>query len=71
MHLKAIENMEIYCPHPPLTMFLKEGETIHTENSYKFTNEHITWLASGAGLDIRTIYTDEKNWFSLAHLIKN
>jgi L-histidine N-alpha-methyltransferase len=71
MHLKALEDVEIYCPHPPMTISIKEGETIHTENSHKFTNEHITWLASGADLDISKIYTDVKNWFSLVYLIKN
>ena len=71
MHLKAKKNMEIFCPILPINIHIKKGETIHTENSYKFTTENIKCLASGADLEIQNIFTDENKWFSLVQLIKN
>ena len=50
---------------------IKKGETIHTENSHKFTDENIKNLASGASLEIQNIFTDRNKWFSLVQLIKN
>jgi L-histidine N-alpha-methyltransferase len=71
MHLKAINDLEVSCPSLPTTISIKKGETIHTENSYKFTDENIKSLASGAGLEIQNIFTDKNKWFSLVQLIKN
>ncbi|UCF13643.1 MAG: L-histidine N(alpha)-methyltransferase [Thermoplasmatales archaeon] len=71
MHLKAVKDLEIICPRIPTNISIKKGETIHTENSYKFTNENIERLASGADLEIQNIFTDENKWFSLVQLIKN
>jgi len=71
MHLKALKDLEILCPSLPTNIYIKKGETIHTENSHKFTDENINNLASGAGLEIQNIYTDKNKWFSLVQLIKN
>ena len=71
MHLKAIKNLEISCPNLPTNINIKKGETIHTENSYKYTGENIESLSSGAGLDVQNIFTDKNKWFSLVQLIKN
>jgi len=71
MHLKAIKNLEISGPRLPITISIKKGEAIHTENSYKFTDENIKSLASGADLEIQHIFTDKNKWFSLVQLIKN
>lgn len=71
MHLKAKKDLKISSPNSNLKIHIKEGETIHTENSYKFTDENIKNLAYGAGLDIIEIFKDEKKWFSLVLLTKN
>jgi len=71
MHLKAIKDLEISCPSLPTNIYIKKSETIHTENSYKFTDENIKSLASGADLEIQHIFTDKNKWFSLVQLIKN
>lgn len=47
------------------------GETIHTENSYKFTNEMIAGLASSAGLHIIKKWSDDKNYFGLCMMQKH
>ena len=71
MHLKATKEIEISCASLPTNIDIKKDETIHTENSYKFTDENIESLASGAGLEIQNIFTDKNKWFSLVQLIKN
>ena len=44
------------------------GETIHTENSYKYDLGNFAALAAGAGLAVREIWTDEKRRFSVQYL---
>mgnify|MGYP001195851606 CR=1 FL=1 len=48
----------------------RKGETIHTENSYKFTDEMIRGLASSAGLTISDSWKDDKNYFELCLMDK-
>ncbi len=45
-----------------------DGETIHTENSHKFTVEGFQALARRAGWSPRQVWTDPKHWFSV-HLL--
>ncbi len=70
MHLKARKNIEILCPNYSTNIIIKEGETIHTENSYKFTEHDIKKLAEEADLKIKKQYTDKNRWFSLVLLEK-
>lgn len=42
-----------------------EGETIHTENSYKYTVEEFSGLAERAGLRMRKFWTDDLNLFAV------
>ncbi|MBD3245540.1 MAG: L-histidine N(alpha)-methyltransferase [Candidatus Omnitrophica bacterium] len=70
MHLQALGDMEVRCPHVKGKLKLTEGETIHTENSHKFTPKQIARMAADAGLMIRRMYTDENRWFSLVQLTK-
>lgn len=44
------------------------GETIHTENSYKYTLDGFARLAAGAGLAVRRVWTDPRAWFSVQWL---
>lgn len=43
----------------------RAGETIHTENSYKYTVESFGALARGAGWTQSAVWTDAKNYFSV------
>jgi L-histidine N-alpha-methyltransferase len=70
MHLKAKQDLEVTSPIINENIIIKKGETIHTENSHKFTRQHIEDFASTAGLEIQHIFTDEKKWFSLILLAK-
>ena len=44
---------------------LGAGESIHTENSYKYTIEEFAGLASAAGFKQQQVWTDESNLFSV------
>ena len=65
MHLKALDDIEITSPFFDTPVFIKNGETIHTENSYKFRKEEFIDLSSEAGLTIDETWTDRSNWFSV------
>ncbi|AYA35907.1 L-histidine N(alpha)-methyltransferase [Hymenobacter oligotrophus] len=39
-------------------------ETIHTENSYKFTLPQIEALGAAAGLAVQQVFADEQHWFA-------
>lgn len=67
MHLKAIKNIVVKSQWIDAPIFLSKGETIHTENSHKYTYEHILKLSQSAGLNIQKIITDNKKWFSLIY----
>ncbi|RQD74478.1 MAG: L-histidine N(alpha)-methyltransferase [Candidatus Syntrophonatronum acetioxidans] len=71
MHLRAKKDIDTYSPYSSKKITIKKGETIHTENSHKFTNEHIKELANTAGFEIQEIFTDEHNWFSLVLFTRN
>jgi dimethylhistidine N-methyltransferase len=43
----------------------RAGETIHTENSYKYTLEHFSALARSAGWDSVSVWTDAGTNFSI------
>jgi dimethylhistidine N-methyltransferase len=46
------------------------GETIHTENSYKYTREGFIALARDAGWTSRALFTDAKDYFSVHALTR-
>lgn len=41
------------------------GETIHTENSHKFTTDGVRALADRAGFELVEIFTDARGWFGV------
>ncbi len=47
------------------TIRFSTGETIHTENSYKYTINEFAGLAQIAGFELVTVWTDKDNLFSL------
>jgi L-histidine Nalpha-methyltransferase len=48
----------------------RAGETIHTENSYKYTLESFGALARGSGWDSRHVWTDPDRYFAVFALIR-
>ncbi|MBV9953764.1 MAG: L-histidine N(alpha)-methyltransferase [Pseudolabrys sp.] len=47
------------------TVEFRAGETIHTENSYKYSVESLAALARGVGWMRAGVWTDKKNYFSV------
>ncbi len=70
MHLKARKDIVITFNSETDSIHINKGETIHTENSHKFSREDIQTMGSLAGLNIEKIFTDERQWFSLVHYRK-
>lgn len=62
MHLDSLEDQKVRINGNVFKF--RKGESIHTENSYKFTKQMIGEIASFAGLKILSHWTDEKDYFS-------
>lgn len=65
MHLRANRDMVVKLESIDMQLEIKKGETIHTENSTKFTNQAIETIAEKAGLSVHRWYSDSNQWFSL------
>lgn len=65
MHLVANKNIEVNSPYSSMPFKFKNGERIHTENSYKFSFEQIRNFEKISELKIKEVYTDKNNWFAL------
>ena len=63
MFLRANSSQDVSVAGERVT--IAAGETLHTENSYKYHPEEFVALASSAGFDVAAAYTDERDWFSL------
>ena len=46
----------------------KKGETIHTENSYKYSRQSFSSLAQSAGFAMEAFFTDPETYFAVAVL---
>lgn len=65
MHLKSSRNQVVRVPAIGLTLSFQAGETIHTENSYKFTRESIAALLQQGGFTSTVTFTDERKYFAV------
>lgn len=70
MHLMATRDITIKFPFFEGDLEILKGQTIHTENSHKFTSHHIDEFAFASGLSVRAVYTDSNRWFTLVDYIK-
>ena len=70
MHLKAKKDLEVTSPFLKDQIIFKKGETIHTENSHKYTVDGINKIADAAGLSVESIFNDDEKWFSLVEMVK-
>jgi dimethylhistidine N-methyltransferase len=66
MHLMSTCRQVVQVDGTPFTF--AQGETLHTENSYKFTVEGLQQLASRAGFTPGQVWTDHDNAFCLLWL---
>lgn len=68
MHLRANCAFSVKLESIDMKIEFNKGETIHTENSRKFTRESIEDMASQAGLSIRNWHSDPDEWFSVVEM---
>ncbi len=63
MHLASLKRQKVKVAGE--TIEFRAGETIHTENSYKYSVESLGALARGAGWRPASVWTDERQYFSI------
>jgi dimethylhistidine N-methyltransferase len=65
MHLESLIRQTVEVRALGIEVSLKRGETIHTENSYKFNPKQLEQLMDRGGFRIQERWMDEKKWFSV------
>lgn len=63
MHLASLKRQKVKVAGE--TIDFRAGETIHTENSYKYSVESLTALARGAGWQPLAAWTDTNKYFTM------
>lgn len=69
MHLRSLTAQTVTIPAnsvgPALVLHFKAGETIHTENSYKFSDSRVHELLTAVGFAVARSFKDKEGLFSL------
>jgi dimethylhistidine N-methyltransferase len=65
MHLESTRDQCVDIPAAQLSVQFAASETIHTENSYKFTEKTLGTLLDDAGFTIEQTWTDPRRWYAL------
>jgi dimethylhistidine N-methyltransferase len=65
MHLESLLAQKVAIRALDLEVRFLLGETIHTENSYKFTDESVLSLLTRAGFRLRQQWSDAHKWFTV------
>jgi len=65
MHLESTQEQHVSIEHANLDLHFVPRETIHTENSYKFTDRGIRGLLEEVGLEVRGAWKDSRGWYTL------
>jgi dimethylhistidine N-methyltransferase len=68
MHLVSNTDQRVRIDVIDKSFDFKEGESIHTENSYKYSLEQIHALSENNGFELKMNFLDKKEWFNLALL---
>lgn len=65
MHLESLREQRVRIPEAGLVVHFAKGETIHTENSYKFTRLALAALLEDAGFRLEQTWADPLKWYAL------
>ncbi|HTM16562.1 MAG TPA: L-histidine N(alpha)-methyltransferase [Terracidiphilus sp.] len=65
MHLVSAKQQEVWLPGIDLRVKFDVGESIHTENSYKYKPGAAEALLAKAGFWPEATWTDERGWFAV------
>ncbi|MGA2229723.1 MAG: L-histidine N(alpha)-methyltransferase [Tepidisphaeraceae bacterium] len=66
MHLESTRDQRVRIAAADMDVHFAKNESIHTENSYKFTDESIRNLLSDGGFEVEQMWSDERGWYSVA-----
>jgi L-histidine N-alpha-methyltransferase len=70
-HLVSLRRQDVPIKDVGIVAHFEEGETIHTESSYKFDTQSIGRLANATGFDVRATWTDPAHRFADFLLVAN
>lgn len=70
MRLKSLEDQEVRIEGANMTVQFRKGETILTEICRKFTRESLSKMVDQAGMRITNWFTDEREYFLHAEIVK-
>ena len=70
MHLVARRDQWVHSAHLPEGIHLSRGESIHTENSHKYSLRHIREILEVTGLRLKQIHKDDRGWFAVTQFEK-
>jgi L-histidine Nalpha-methyltransferase len=65
MHLESLVPQKVQIRDLGMSVSFSSGETIHTENSYKFSMPMIDSIAANAGLVVERTWSDPRKWFTV------
>ena len=65
MHLESLIAQQVRIEALELDVRFARGETIHTENSYKFTTKAVVSMLEQAGFTLTQCWSDEREWFGV------
>jgi dimethylhistidine N-methyltransferase len=65
MHLESLLPQRVAVRALDMEVRFSRGETIHTENSYKFTDQRVLSLLTRAGFRLRKQWSDANRWFTV------
>lgn len=65
MHLESTIAQRVSIPALELEVCFARGETIHTENSYKFTGQRAKETLERADFEVEQSWSDPQSWFGV------
>jgi len=65
MHLESLIAQQVKIDALELDLRFARGETIHTENSYKFTRKAVESMLEHSGFALSRCWTDDREWFGV------
>jgi L-histidine N-alpha-methyltransferase len=65
MHLESTCDQHVRVAAAHVDIHFAKSETVHTENSYKFTGDTIRILLGAAGFELEQTWTDKRGWYSV------
>jgi dimethylhistidine N-methyltransferase len=65
MHLESTQEQVVSIEDAELNLYFMRRETIHTENSYKFTDQGVRTLLGEVGCEVKGAWKDSRGWYTI------